>query len=88
MNRGGPRARPRYPGVRLVPPCYVPEGDSPLSLLATVLSTSASEHRAGVRATVPVVQVRGECSFGARRGSLLAQLEEEEEEVFLTSNRD
>jgi len=28
-------AQPRY--RRLVPPCYVPEGDPPLSLLATVL---------------------------------------------------
>jgi len=28
-------ALPRY--RRLVPPCYVPEGDSPLSLYATVL---------------------------------------------------
>ena len=42
---------------RLVPPCYVPEGDSPLSLYATVLSSkvvlaSVSRHRAGVRATV------------------------------------
>ena len=26
------------------------------------------------RATFPAVLVRGECSFGARRGSLLAQL--------------
>jgi len=54
---------------RLVPPCYVPEGDSSLSLYATVLSSktvlsSVSRHRAGVRATVPAVQVRGECSFG------------------------
>ena len=38
-----------------------------------VVSTSASEHRADVRTTVPAVQVRGD-SFGARRGSLLAQL--------------
>ena len=29
--------------------------------LSKVVSTSASEHRAGVRATVPAVQVRGEC---------------------------
>ena len=44
------------------------EGDSPLSLYATVLSrvvlSSVSRHRAGVRATVPAVQVRGECSYG------------------------
>ena len=36
----------------VVPPCYVPEGDSPLSLYATVLSSkvvlaSVSRHRAG-----------------------------------------
>ena len=35
---------------RLVPPCYVPDGDSPLSLYATVLSSkvvlaSVSRHR-------------------------------------------
>jgi len=29
------------------------------------VSASASKHRAGVRATVPAVQVRRECSFGA-----------------------
>jgi len=44
---------------------YTPEGDSRLSLYATVLSnrvvlSSVSRHRAGVRATVPAVQVRGE----------------------------
>ena len=64
----------------LVPPYYVPEGDSPLSLQATaqlsraVVSASASKHRAGVRATIPAVQVRGECSCGAGRGSLSARL--------------
>ena len=42
--------------------------------MSKVVSTSASEHRADVRATVPAVQVRGECSFGARRDSMLAQL--------------
>ena len=63
------------------PPYYVPEGDSPLSLQATaqlsraVVSASASKHRAGVRATIPAVQVRGECSCGAGRGSLSARLE-------------
>eukprot|EP00802_Teleaulax_amphioxeia_P015865 Tamp_15965.p1 GENE.Tamp_15965~~Tamp_15965.p1 ORF type:complete len:491 (+),score=94.20 Tamp_15965:36-1475(+) len=41
------------------PPYYVPEGDSPLSLHATVLSSRVvlsfvSRHRAGVRATTPV----------------------------------
>ena len=47
------------------PPYYVPEGDSPLSLQATaqlsraVVSASGSKHRAGVRATIPAVQVRG-----------------------------
>ena len=50
---------------RLVPPRYTPEGDSPLSLYGTVLSSrvvlsSVSRHRAGVRATVPAVQVRGD----------------------------
>ena len=50
------------------PPYYVPEGDSPLSLHATVLSSRVvlsfvSRHRAGVRATTPVEQVRG----GARK---------------------
>src|SRR6056300_1062231 len=64
---------------RLVPPCYVPEGDSPLSLYATVLSSkvvlaSVSRHRAGVRATVPAVQVRGECSYGTCRSSQQARL--------------
>ena len=33
------------------------------------MSTPASEHRTGVRTTVPAVQVRGKCSFGARRRS-------------------
>ena len=33
--------------------------------LSKVVSASASKHRAGVRATVPAVQVRRECSFGA-----------------------
>ena len=41
---------------------------------AVSASASDSEHRADVRTTVPAVQVRGEYSFGARRGSLLAQL--------------
>ena len=63
----------------LVPPCYVPEGDSPLSLYATALSSkvvlaSVSRHRAGVRATVPAVQVRGECSYGTCRSSQQARL--------------
>ena len=34
-----------------------------------------SKHRTGVRATIPAVQVRGECSCGAGRGSLSARLE-------------
>ena len=64
---------------RLVPPRYTPEGDSPLSLYATVLSSrvvlsSVSRHRAGVRATVPAVQVRRECSYGACRSSQQARL--------------
>jgi len=42
--------------------------------MSKVVSTSASEHRADERATVPAVQVCGECSFGDRRDSLLAQL--------------
>ena len=42
--------------------------------MSRVVSTSASEHWADVRATVPAVQVRGQCSFGARRNSLLTQL--------------
>ena len=41
--------------------------------LSKVVSTSASEYRADVRATA-LAQVRGECSFGARRDSRLAQL--------------
>ena len=64
---------------RLVPPRYSPEGDSPLSLYATVLSSrvvlpSVSRHRAGVRAAVPAVQVRGECPYGACRSSQQARL--------------
>ena len=75
----------------VVPPCYVPEGDSPLSLYATVLSSkvvlaSVSRHRAGVRATVPAVQVCGECSYGTCRSS--QQEEEEEEGSLLTRNED
>ena len=56
------------------------KGDSPLSLQATaqlsraVVSASAIKHRAGVRATIPAVQVRGECSCGAGRGSPSARL--------------
>ena len=48
---------------------------------------SVSRHRAGVRATVPAVQVRGECSYGTCRSSQQARLgllpsqEEVEEEV-------
>ena len=48
------------------------------------MSTSTSEHRADEGATLLAVQVREECSFGASRDTLLAQLgphqEEEEEE--------
>jgi hypothetical protein len=55
------------------PPYYVPEGDSPLSLHATVLSirvvlSFVSRHRAGVRATTPVEQVRGGRSGGGGGG--------------------
>ena len=35
---------------------------------------SVSRHRAGVRATVPAVQVRGECSYGTCRSSQQARL--------------
>ena len=35
---------------------------------------SVSRHRAGVRATVPAVQVRGECSYGTCRRSQQARL--------------
>jgi len=38
------------------------------------VSTSTREHRADEGATLRAVQVRGECSFGACRDSLLAQL--------------
>ena len=70
-----PRCKRRDPPVWR----YVPEGDSPLFLLAPVplsksASTSASKYQTDVRATVPVVQVRGERSCGARRGSLPARL--------------
>ena len=46
--------------------------------LSKVVSTSASEHRTDLTATVtvpglPAVQVRGECLFGASRGSLPAR---------------
>ena len=57
MTQGGTEAG-RLPRCRRRdPPYYVPGGDSPLSLHATaqlsraVVSASASEHRAGVRAT-------------------------------------
>jgi len=48
-------------------------------LCATVLSSkvvlaSVSRHRTGVRATVPAVQVRGECSYGTCRSSQQARL--------------
>ena len=43
------------------------------------MSTSTSEHRADEGATLPAVQVRGECLFGARRDSLVWEEEEEEE---------
>ena len=46
--------------------------------VSKVVSTSTSEHRADEGATLPAVQVRGECSFGASRDTLLAQLGPEE----------
>jgi len=42
--------------------------------VSTVVSTSTSEHQADEGVSLPAVQVRGECSFGASRDSLLAQL--------------
>ena len=39
-----------------------------------VESSSTSAHRADEGATLPAVQVRGECSFGASRDTLLARL--------------
>ena len=39
------------------------------------VSTSASKHRTDVRATILAMQVRGECSCGACRGSLPARLD-------------
>ena len=38
------------------------------------MSASISKHPTGMRATIPAVQVRGECSCGAGRGSLSARL--------------
>jgi hypothetical protein len=43
-------------------------------LSSRVVLSSVSRHRAGVRATVPAVQVRGECSYGACKSSQQARL--------------
>jgi len=51
---------------RLVPPCYVPEGDSPLSLLATV--------------NPPEIRLSRSCERSWLQEAALARGEEEEEE--------
>jgi hypothetical protein len=43
------------------PPYYAPDGDSPIS--AQLYRAAVSKHRTDVRATIPAVQVRGECSW-------------------------
>ena len=49
MNEEDPSATALRGCRRLVPPCYAPKGDSPLSLLATVLleeEAAAEEEKA------------------------------------------
>ena len=84
-ERGGLRARPRsrWTSSATAPRCrkrnpirratFLRETHPYPSLLryclSKVVSTSARQHRTDVRAMVPAVQVRGECSLGAKAGN-------------------